>query len=234
MGSEARAQVPDAFVAQDPRIANPPTFLLPIHKLAKRLINLDVSIVEVDGDSPTMDSTQTVIGSFLVESLPRLHQWIQYIMKTQASSLPNSYHWYGRNDKHCLASGFDDFPRHSILSDTEGHVDLVSWLVYSLKTLAELQALVDPKAENVQQLYSEAEELQNHLLNEYWDESVGFFGDLGMIRNGDDYIIGFETHVGYTGLLPFALQLLDSSDPRIEKILDAIEDPEQVGNERRI
>lgn len=53
-----------------------------------------------------------------------------------------------------------------------------------------------------------------------------------MIRSGEQQVIGFETHVGYVGLLPFALQLLESSDPRIEKILDAIEDPEQVMKER--
>ena len=101
-----------------------------------------------------------------------------------------------------------------------------------MKTLAELQELVDPESESLQQLRNQAEELQNHLLNEYWDASVGFFGDLGMIRSGEQQVIGFETHVGYVGLLPFALQLLESSDPRIEKILDAIEDPEQVMKER--
>ena len=219
-------------MAQDPMIANPPTLLLPIHKLAKHLKMSEDYIVEVNGDSQSVDTTQTAIGAFLIESLPRLQQWIHYIMKTQSSSLPHSYHWYGRNDKHCLASGLDDFPRHSILSDTEGHVDLLAWLVYSLRTLAELQELVDPKAENLQLLRSQAEELQSHLLNEYWDASVGFFGDLGMIHSGEQQVIGFETHVGYAGLLPFALQLLDSSDPRIEKILDVIEDPEQVMKEK--
>lgn len=213
-------------------IANPPTLLLPIRKLAKQLKMSESYVVEMNGESQAMDTTQTAIGTFLVESLPRLRQWIHYIMKTQSSSLRHSYHWYGRNDKHCLASGFDDFPRHSILSNMEGHVDLLAWLVYSLKTLAELQELVDPESESLQQLRNQAEELQNHLLNEYWDASVGFFGDLGMIRSGEQQVIGFETHVGYVGLLPFALQLLESSDPRIERILDAIEDPEQVMKER--
>lgn len=215
-------------MAQDPMIANPPTLLLPIHKLAGQLRINEEYIVEVNGDFQTSETTQNEIISFIKESLPRLQHWIKYIMKTQSSRLPHAYRWYGRSDKHCLASGFDDFPRHSIISDMEGDVDLMAWLAYSLRILVELQELVNPESEDLKTLRTQAEELRSHVLNDYWDSSVGFFGDLGMIPSGDGQILGFETHVGYVGLIPFALQLLDPSDPRIGRILDAIEDPEQV------
>lgn len=154
---------------------------------------------------------------------PRLWKWLSYLMHSQESSLPNSFRWFGRSARHCLASGLDDYPRHHIISEKESHVDLLAWIVYSL------QVMMNVDVEHSEEARALLVQLKPYLLEKHWDEKKHCFGDLGVIRQskGKDEI-GFETHVGYVSILPFALMLMESDDPRIPEILDIIEDPNQV------
>ena len=179
------------------------------------------------------------------------------MLQTQSSALPHAYRWHGRTSTHCLASGLDDYPRHSLNTVNEGHVDLLAWTAFSLSTLADIEeglGIGERKEGIARSLREEAEALRERLLTEYWDENSHFFSDLGMVeRVVDDHDeheheheheheyghegkrkkvireVGFECHIGYVTLLPFALQLLEVDDPRVGEILDVIEDPEQVG-----
>ena len=192
-----------------------------------------------------------LVKDFLIQSVPSLSRWIHYMLQTQSSTLPHAYRWHGRTSTHCLASGLDDYPRHTLNTPNEGHVDLLAWAVFSLDTLAEIEEGLGlglelglererGKEGVTQSLRKEAEMLRERLLAEYWDAESHFFSDLGMVEkrvdngHGSEHEemkreVGFECHVGYVTLLPFALQLLDVDDPRVGEILDVIEDPEQVG-----
>ena len=117
---------------------------------------------------------------------------------------------------------------------------------------------VDPTSSYTQSLLDEAEHMRTQLLENYWDPHSHFFSDRGMVyktpdqqkqngnhknddggntdgeKNGEkngEMEVGFECHIGYVTLLPFALQLMDVEDPRVGDVLDAIEDPERVGFE---
>ena len=170
-----------------------------------------------------IDEVMEATTPFLQDAAPRLWRWLAYLMRSQKSQLAYSFRWFGRSDRHCLASGLDDYPRHRIISEKESHVDLLAWIVYSLQVMSNVDS------EHSQEARALLAELKPYLLEKHWDQEKHCFGDLGVIRQseGKDEI-GFETHVGYVSILPFALMLMESDDPRIPEILDIIEDPNQV------
>ena len=133
LGDEARARVPEQFIPQDIHIVNPPTFVIAIEKLAKKL-KMKQDEVEVNADGVTIQSSSDL--SFLEISISQLSRWLRYIERSQKSKLSNGLRWYGRTNQHDLACGFDDMPRHSILSEKESNVDLIAWMAYSFKTLS--------------------------------------------------------------------------------------------------
>lgn len=220
LGSEARAQVPEAFIAQNPLVMNPPTLLLAIHKIIRKLQNTISLEIDEEGHSRPFSRAQT----FATSIFPSLQRWIHYIEQTQQSALPGAFRWYGRTEDHCLASGIDDFPRPSPMSLREGHVDLLSWLAFASAALRDLAVIAESDDAMAQELAQKSASLRDRL-DDYWDETAGFFGDIGEKAG----VSSVETHVGYVGLLPLALELLEADDERVAKLLDAIEDPEQVG-----
>lgn len=222
LGDEARSRVPDEFVPQHRKIVNPPTFILVFEKMAKSILK-EVSVqVSPDGESIPASSEELL---FLEESIPKLWKWLQYIQTSQASKLDHGLKWFGRSEKHCFASGFDDTPRHSIVSEQESHVDLVAWMTYAYKTLSTIELQLHGETPFYKELSSLASTLHSELLSKYWDVESHCFGDLGVIAEDT---VGFETHPSYISILPFALMLMDENDPRIAEILDLIEDPDKV------
>ena len=176
-------------------------------------------------DTPPTDHFSSSDAQTFAEAIfPSLQRWLQYIEHTQQSALPGAFRWYGRTNDHCLASGIDDFPRPSPMSPREGHVDLLSWLAFGTKALRDLAVVAFGDGAVAQELAQKSNSLRE-CLDDYWDETAGFFGDIGE-KSG---VSSVETHVGYVGLLPLALELLETDDPRLAKLLDAIEDPERVG-----
>ena len=220
LGSEARAQVPAEFVAQNSLVMNPPTLLLAVQKTLRKLHS--TKSVEIDSEGNSRQLSQS--REFAKEVFPALLRWIRYFEQTQQSASPGAFRWYGRTESHCLASGIDDFPRPAIVSPREGHVDLLAWLGFAYGALSDLADSVYDDGAMAQELAQKAKLLYERLDN-YWDETAGFFGDVG-VKEG---VSSVETHVGYVGLLPLALELLEPEDPRLAKLLDAIEDPAQVG-----
>ena len=222
-------------------IVNPPTFIFVIEKIAKQYLSHTLSI-EVDevGETVAASSTDKSINTstssstseeqqFLEEVLPKFIQWIDYIERTQKSDLENGYKWYGRTEKHCLASGLDDTPRHSIVSTKESQVDLVSWLAYTYHSISNLEKQLHGETSLYHKYSQLSEELRKEILEKYWDEEKHCFGDLGLVEKMEGKVeVGFETHPSYISILPFILMLLDENDPKISFILDLIEDPNKV------
>lgn len=230
--------MPSEFVTQDPRVANPPTLLLAFRQLVKRAIEhskqgvdpqrvVDVEIL-AEGEQ-SAGSEAPIAGLEIQELFEKVKKWVFYLEKSQKSKLPSSYRWFGRTENHCLASGMDDFPRHRILSQSESNVDLLSWILFAYQSLAEIDEMLNGETEFGMEMKQQVEWMKRRL-DEHWDEEAKSFGDLGVIRlneNGSEEM-GFEIHRGYVSILPFALMLLDANDPRIEFILNDIENPEIV------
>ena len=225
LGDEARSRVPEQFVVQDSRIANPPTLLLALQKLAAK-VSTNVEVL-LSGEQEVISGKPEILPIFK-DLLIKTKRWISYIEKSQRSKLPLSYRWFGRTKQHCLASGMDDFPRHRILSESESNVDVLTWLLFSYQAIAVMEVM-QGETQLALDKRKEIESLKKRL-DEHWDEESNCFGDIGVIGYNEDgsEILGFEHHIGYVSILPFALMLLDANDPRIESILDAIEDPEKV------
>lgn len=72
--------------------------------------------------------------SFGAAALPRLVAWYGFLDRSQKSSNPKCYRWFGRTAAHCLASGLDDYPRGLYVNDDECHLDLHSWMLLFART----------------------------------------------------------------------------------------------------
>eukprot|EP00931_Biecheleriopsis_adriatica_P086722 TRINITY_DN61330_c0_g1_i1.p1 TRINITY_DN61330_c0_g1~~TRINITY_DN61330_c0_g1_i1.p1 ORF type:complete len:952 (-),score=239.62 TRINITY_DN61330_c0_g1_i1:40-2895(-) len=148
LGAEQEVRVPKQFLPQDPTVANPPSFLLPLAWLVR------IAARSAAGDSQarlsaaalarrtglnTAEELQQLVLSFGSAALPRLAAWFAFLDKTQRSSNPaGCYKWAGRTAAHCLASGLDDYPRGLLVNEDECHLDLHSWMTLFARTLASL------------------------------------------------------------------------------------------------
>ena len=133
LGKEARAKVPDEFVVQHNRNANPPTLLLTLHRLVQ-------DITEESADQ---------WRDHLRRMWPRLVTWYGWFNTTQAGDARGTYRWRGRNasavrelNPKTLTSGLDDYPRASHPSQEERHVDLRCWMALASKLMADIGRLL--------------------------------------------------------------------------------------------
>ena len=133
LGKEARAKVPDEFVVQHNRNANPPTLLLTLHRLVQDM-----------GD--TIDDWWR---EYLRRMWPRLVTWYTWFNTTQIGDTRGSYRWRGRNasavrelNPKTLTSGLDDYPRASHPTLDERHVDLRCWMALASRLMADIGRLL--------------------------------------------------------------------------------------------
>ena len=133
LGKEARAKVPDEFVVQHNRNANPPTLLLTLHRLVQ-----DMS-----------DDMSDWWRDHLKRMWPRLVTWYSWFNTTQLGDTRGTYRWRGRNSSairelnpKTLTSGLDDYPRASHPSKEERHVDLRCWMALASRLMADIGRLL--------------------------------------------------------------------------------------------
>lgn len=219
LGDEARSKVPFEYITQNPKYSNPPAILLPIEMLS--------NITEVEEDE------KKEINDKLMKMYPKLVAHFNWFLNTQRANLLGSteeeflFRWRGRSDHHTLTSGLDDYPRGSVPSNYELHVDLLSWMAFACRSLFKIKSnLGIESGPDFQDLYNVA--LRN--LNQYhWDESRGCYSDL--IVNDDETGLMFVPNVGYVSLFPMLFGLIPENDPKLDKLLDIIEDPNQLWTE---
>lgn len=213
-GEEARRRVPREFQTQKPHIANPPTLLLAVRELMHNSKN------------------QTQLTEFLREIYPAVQRYVAWYVRTQASkgagewTDPNSartFRWAGRTVGHCLASGLDDYPRASWITEQEGHVDLHSWMVVITRTVGEIARFLGHTSEAEKMLKHSAAILD--ALNEmHWNEKHQMYCDYSYRDNSKHWIC----HEGYISLFPFMLQLISPSAPQLKASLDLLSDPTKL------
>ena len=131
------------------------------------------------GGDDTLDDDVALLSEFLASAYPMLQKHTDWYFHTQSSlpspkgerantstslSSPSTFRWAGRTSDHCLASGFDDYPRAPFLpkpSDAfvkregeeqqsalregegvEGHVDLHSWMIALTNTMSHIASFL--------------------------------------------------------------------------------------------
>ena len=133
LGKEARAKVPDEFVVQHNRNANPPTLLLTLHSIVGGL----------------QDELSDWWRDYLRRMWPRLVTWYGWFNTTQVGDTRGAYRWRGRNasaarelNPKTLTSGLDDYPRASHPTVDERHVDLRCWMALASQLMADIGQLL--------------------------------------------------------------------------------------------
>ncbi|CAB4068720.1 MOGS [Lepeophtheirus salmonis] len=133
LGLEARAKVPDEFVVQRNRNANPPTLLLSLDSMIK---------------DKGMEIPQE-FKNYLKKMWPRLEKWYGWFHRTQMGEIPGTYRWRGRNasaiyelNPKTLTSGLDDFPRASHPSNEERHIDLRCWMALASSLMSNIGEII--------------------------------------------------------------------------------------------
>lgn len=148
LGSEARSRVPDEFVVQSSRAANPPALLLTVDLLLKQIKQRRLDMPESSNDEQLNFDE---IDNTLRKLYPRLQAWYAWFNNTQRavksinknptlSTNPDKshqdkrffgYRWRGRDSKtirelnpKTLTSGMDDFPRSSHPVNDDGTPNL--------------------------------------------------------------------------------------------------------------
>lgn len=220
-GEEARRRVPREFQTQKPHIANPPTLLLAIEKLIQR-----ANAKKLSGGNITQ------ITQFLRVIHPAIQRYTNWYIRTQASkgagewsdaSEARTFRWAGRTQGHCLASGLDDYPRASWISEQEGHVDLHSWIIFITKTAGEIAKFLGETLQ-AEKLFAHSQRLLSALDEMHWNEKSQTYCDYAYREQKKQFIC----HDGYISLFPFMLQHLSPSSPQFKASLSLLSDETKI------
>uniref|UniRef100_A0A0K2TMD1 Mannosyl-oligosaccharide glucosidase n=1 Tax=Lepeophtheirus salmonis TaxID=72036 RepID=A0A0K2TMD1_LEPSM len=245
LGLEARAKVPDEFVVQRNRNANPPTLLLSLDSMIK---------------DKGMEIPQE-FKNYLKKMWPRLEKWYGWFHRTQMGEIPGTYRWRGRNasaiyelNPKTLTSGLDDFPRASHPSNEERHIDLRCWMALASSLMSNIGEIIGIDSKELELYTSTAKTLlDNDLLDQaHWSEQFGAYLDYGLHTEqvslkrpprkhsnhhlheappqkirvvGKEPKFQFVNQVGYVSLFPFILKIVSPDSSRLEKILSDLDNP---------
>jgi len=243
LGREARAKVPDEFVVQHNRNANPPTLLLTLHRLVREI----------------SDDMTDWWRDYLRRMWPRLVTWYGWFNTTQLGDTRGAYRWRGRNSSaqrelnpKTLTSGLDDYPRASHPTVDERHVDLRCWMALASQLMADISRLLGrrdgKKYEDTAVFLSD----NGGLDALHWSVSHQAYMDWGLhtddvtlvrpkppphahpsqvsgekVRQvNSDPQLGFVNAHGYVSLFPFLLQLLQPDSDKLGIILSSLTNPD--------
>lgn len=197
LGAEAATRVPSEFIPQHVDIANPPTLLLAVEKLAT-IASRSAATCPAEtpescavGDANGDDSFGSKFNQFLEKFAPALDRWVQWFLHSQAgpAKTPGSFRWRGRPANHeklltnTLASGLDDYPRAAIPTADEHHVDLLAWMIRACQIMAKLQDHLAAlgKARSFNTDYKAlSEQLAAGLDTLHWSDELKAYADVGL------------------------------------------------------
>ena len=226
LGGEARSKVPQEFQVQYPHYANPPTLFMIVESFVDKI------------SSDTYTAEHAIeLKNQIRKFYPLLKRQYFWFRRTQfgdvksydreAFSTKEAYRWRGRNTRHILPSGLDDYPRPQPPHPGELHTDLISWMgmmTRSLRRLAEVLSETDDADEFSR--YETA--IVRNIDDLHWSKTHETFCDATI----DEY--EESTHVchnGYISLFPFMTGLLPPDSPRLKPILDLISNPDELWSE---
>ncbi|KAI5803158.1 glycoside hydrolase [Geopyxis carbonaria] len=251
LGDEARSKVPPEFQVQYPHYANPPTLFFILTKFIDTFEKAQAAgtaqkdpTESLEDNTPAGFSTSELptvhlehpeaAHAFLKELYPRLKRHYYWFRDTQkgevrdwdrkAFSTKEAYRWRGRTPDHCLTSGLDDYPRAIPPHTGELHVDLLSWMglmTRCIKRIASTIGEVDDAAEYARietAVIRNVDDLHwSDLHQTYCDATIDAFEESVHV-----------CHKGYISIFPVLLGLVPRDSPKLGKVLDLMEDPEQL------
>eukprot|EP01097_Dermamoeba_algensis_P004027 TRINITY_DN2693_c0_g1_i1.p1 TRINITY_DN2693_c0_g1~~TRINITY_DN2693_c0_g1_i1.p1 ORF type:complete len:481 (-),score=84.84 TRINITY_DN2693_c0_g1_i1:128-1570(-) len=245
LGLEARSKVPEEFQVQNPQHANPPTLFLPLLKISQRMADLRRNIsssVEIPSDNSfTEDPVSTPATKQLDQYEKYFHgvmqkaeKWIKWFETTQRGAYPegspahfkNCWRWRGRTENHTLPSGLDDYPRSRFPNNFECHVDLMSWMAFSYRSMAQIYEDLGKVSESAS--YQEKYQgVINDLDAIHWDPDQQMYCDI-IAYNQSLNKITHSKHIGYVSLFPLVLGLIPKNSPKLLSILNVLKDENQL------
>lgn len=134
--------------------------------------------------------------------------------------------------------GLDDYPRGNTSNEYELHTDLASWMAFAARTLQRVRISVGLSGDD--NLDSVRTSAINSLESLHWNENLGCYNDRTIDDDGNfpncslltkDKTLGnfiHVAHVGYVSIFPLLFGLVDPESPRLSRLLDIIEDKEQL------
>lgn len=103
-----------------------------------------------------MDGSKSVQAQmeFLKSVYPKFKRQYEWFHKTQGVEVEEweytkditiGFKWRGRNGKHILTSGMDDYPRSAVAHPGDLHLDLISWIYYFSKRMEGVASILGLK-----------------------------------------------------------------------------------------
>ena len=237
LGQEARSKVPQEFQVQYPHYANPPTLFLIFDSLIDKL-NDKGSIKKIDDPLEYIRSAHLQKPDIAIDYLRNLYPLLKrhyfWFRKTQwgdiksydrdAFSTKEGYRWRGRDTRHILTSGLDDYPRAQPPHPGELHTDLISWMGMMTKSMRRIAETIG-EAEDVTEFKGYETAIIRNIDDLHWDKREQTYCDATI----DDYEESVHVcHKGYISIFPFLTGLLPPDSPRLKAVLDLISDPEEL------
>ncbi|KAK3169622.1 hypothetical protein OEA41_009006 [Lepraria neglecta] len=237
LGAEARSKVPQEFQVQYPHYANPPTLFLIFESLIDKLKSKSPAKITLDPlesiRSAHLDNPDLAID-YLRNLYPLLKRHYFWFRKTQwgdiksydreAFSTKEGYRWRGRNERHVLTSGLDDYPRPQPPHPGELHTDLISWMGMMTRSMRRIAETIG-QTEDAKELAGYEEAIIKNIDDLHWDKKERTYCDATI----DDYEESVHAcHKGYISIFPFLTGLVPPDSPRLKAVLDLISDPDEL------
>lgn len=237
LGQEARSKVPQEFQIQYPHYANPPTLFLIFESLIDKI---QAKAAGQKTDDPLEHIRNTHLEKpeaamdYLRNLYPLLKRHYFWFRKTQwgdiksydrdAFSTKEGYRWRGRNTRHILTSGLDDYPRAQPPHPGELHTDLISWIGMMTRSIRRIAEAIG-ETDDVKEFEGYETAIIRNIDDLHWDKKEKTYCDATV----DDYEESVHVcHKGYISIFPFLTGLLPPGSPRLKAVLDLISDPEEL------
>lgn len=258
MGEESRSKVPPEFQTQYPSAANPPTLPMAVTAFITRLKRREEQSLldeQLGLGSRVADASErgTAIHSryldqpklaqdYLLSIYPALRRHYLWFRRTQrgglrewgrkATSRIEAYRWRGRTEEHVLTSGLDDYPRARPPHAGELHVDLMSWMGFFARTMAEVAEYLGEE-DDLAEYQRHERGIRANLEDLHWSERDQAYCDVTIANVEDEEGYGEERsvhvcHKGYISLFPLMLQHVDVASPHVGAVLDLISSPNEL------
>lgn len=240
LGAEARSKVPQEFQIQYPHYANPPTLFLIFESLIDKL-NDKSPVAKTDDTLEPIRSAHLENHDIAIDYLRNLYPLLKrhyfWFRRTQsgdiksydreAFSTKEGYRWRGRDDRHILTSGLDDYPRAQPPHPGELHTDLISWMGLMTRSMRRIAETIDEN-EDAQEFQGYETAIIRNIDDLHWDSKQQTYCDATI----DDYEESVHVcHKGYMSIFPFLTGLLPANSPRLKAVLDLISDLEELWTE---
>lgn len=257
LGPEARSKVPQEFQVQYPHFANPPTFAALV--LPMILDKVENQTTYLGRESQHLASPEAS-KKLLRELYPLLVRQYEWFRRTQAGdfsdsytrpneTIPNEgYRWRGRTPELTLTSGLDDYPRPDVPHPAELHVDALSWVGASARTLTRMAKYLGEDGDA--KMYGKQLKNIEHNLDElhydpvgrvYCDSTVLFKSASKSDSKRDTKDESKEEeeidprgeykqvcHIGYLSLMPFLTGHIGADHPNLNAVMGLLNDPNKI------